>query len=159
MEAALKVSFESEVDVRRIIPRETRYLKVDGYAEICIGGLLIKVIFEAMGEQHRFFVKGFHKSPKDFQRQKERDDYLRELCKDESVVLIEFWYDDDVSQYKILLFKQFYEQTKELKIFENGYKLKNIPQYTSRILHNKFLGATQTNQKSLKDFFYLKTSY
>ncbi len=153
MESALRVAFESEVDLRRIISKETRYLKMDGYAEIFLGGRLIKVIFEAMGEQHRFFVEAFHKSPKDFRNQKERDEYLQDVCRDEDIILIKFWYDDDVSQYKNLLIRQFYRQTKELGIFKDGYSLKNIPQFTSRIIHNKFLGATQTNQKSLSDFF------
>jgi len=150
IEAALKVPFESEVDVRRIIPSETRYLIVDGYAKMYIEKRRIKVVFEVNGEQHRFFVSRFHKSPKEFHRQKERDDYEDELFRDESVVLIKIWYDDDVSQFKNLLINQFYKQTK--KIFGKGYRLKNIPQYSSRILHNEFLGAKQTNQKSLKDF-------
>ena len=152
MEAALKISFESEVDVRRIIPTEGRYLKVDGYGEIYLGDRLVKIIFEAMGKQHRFFVKAYHESLKDLERQKKRDDYLRNICKDKGFILIEFWYDDDVSQYRDLLIKQFYEQTRELGIFKGGYRLKNIPHYTSRILHNKFLSTTQSNQKSLKDF-------
>ncbi len=153
MEVALKVPFESEVDIRRIILTETRYLKVDGYGEIYLGGRLIRIVFEAMGKQHRFFVKRFHNSQKDLDRQKERDDYLRDLLKAEGIVLIEFWYDDLVSQYKELLNEQFYKQTKKLEIFKDGYELQNIPQFTSRVLHNKFLGATQTNQRQIKDFY------
>ncbi|MBY8983398.1 MAG: hypothetical protein KGD57_10635 [Candidatus Lokiarchaeota archaeon] len=154
MEAALRVPFESEVDVRRIIPNETSYLKVDGYGEIYIGNRLVKIIFEAMGRQHRFFVEKYHKSQKDLERQKRRDQYLRDICKDEGIVLIEFWYNDVVTTYKDLLINQFYKQTKELGIFNNGYNLQNIPQFTSRVLHNKFLRASQPiNQRQIKDFF------
>ncbi|KKK45115.1 MAG: hypothetical protein Lokiarch_12510, partial [Candidatus Lokiarchaeum sp. GC14_75] len=152
MESALKVPFESEVDLRRIISTETRYLKMDGYTEIFLGGRPIKVIFEAMGEQHRFFVEAFHKSLKDFENQKRRDNYLRNECRDAGIILIEFWYDDEVKHYKKLLLEQFYRQTKDLGIFEDGYYLKRIPHYTPRLLHNKFLGAIQNVQKQIKDF-------
>lgn len=58
-----------------------------------------------------------------------------------------------MSQYRDLLIRQFYEQTKELGIFKDGYRLQDIPRFTSKILHNKFLGASQYKQKSLEDFF------
>ncbi len=122
----------------RIIPSETNYLKVDGYREIYIGNKLVKIIFEAMGEQHRFFVEKYHNSQKDLARQKKRDEYLRELCKDEGIILIEIWYNDDVRQYKDLLIKQFYKQPKEIGIFNNGYELKNIPQFTFFIEYSDY---------------------
>jgi hypothetical protein len=156
LEAALRVPFESEVDVRRFIPSETRYLKVDGYGEIYIGNRLVKIVFEAMGKQHRFFVDKYHKSQKDLDHQKKRDTYLRAILKDKGIVLIEFWYDDVVTQYKDLLINQFHKQTKELGIFNSGYELKNIPQFTSKILHHRFLRATHPfNQRQIKDFFFI----
>ena len=155
MEAAFKVPFESEVDLRRIISTETRYLKVDGYAEIYLSGNVIRLIFEAHGKQHRFFSEIFHKSPKDFENQKKRDEYLRNICRDAGIILIEFWYDDDISHYKNLLIDRFYTQARG--IFGDGYRLKNIPHYTSKILHNKFLRSMRNNQKQIKDFFFIES--
>jgi len=105
-----------------------------------------------MGEQHEYFCPAFHKTLKDLECQKERDEYLRDLCREENIILIEFWYNDEVKNYQNLLIKQFYDQTKELGFFQNGYLLNNIPQFTPNILHNKFLGAEEIHQKSLKDF-------
>jgi len=149
LEAALGIHFEAEVDVRRIIHTEIKYLRVDGYGVIYLRGKLIIIVFEAMGKQHREYVSRYHKSPLNLKAQIERDEYLRKLLKENGIVLIEFWYDHKPSQYKNLLIDQFKEQTKELGLFEDGYELQNVPQFTVKILHNKFLG---NKQKTLDSF-------
>ena len=52
------------------------------------------LLIEYQGEQHRRFIKGFHNSYEDFDRQQEHDKRKREYAKDNNIKLLEIWYYD-----------------------------------------------------------------
>ena len=51
-----------------------------------------KFWIEYNGEQHYNFVKFFHNSKEEFQRQKQRDDNVRRYCEENNIVFIEIPY-------------------------------------------------------------------
>lgn len=52
------------------------------------------LLIEYQGEQHERFVKGFHKTKKDFEIQLEHDRRKREFAKDNGIDLLEIWHYD-----------------------------------------------------------------
>ncbi|CAG8480546.1 30216_t:CDS:2 [Gigaspora margarita] len=50
---------------------------------------------EVQGKQHEQYVKRFHKSKEDFEKQLMRDQIKRKLCDENRIVLIEIWYYED----------------------------------------------------------------
>lgn len=59
-------------------------------------------LIEYQGEQHEHFVKGFHQSIKDFEKQSEHDKRKREYAGQHGIVLLEIWYWDFENVEKIL---------------------------------------------------------
>ena len=51
-------------------------------------------LIEYQGEQHERYIKGFHKSKKDFEKQLEHDRRKRQYCVDNNIKLLEIWYYD-----------------------------------------------------------------
>ena len=52
------------------------------------------LLIECQGEQHKRFVKGFHETKKDFEKQLEHDKRKREYAKEHNINLLEIWYYD-----------------------------------------------------------------
>jgi hypothetical protein len=52
------------------------------------------LLIEYQGEQHERFIRGFHKSKKDFERQQEHDVRKRKYAKEHNIRLLEIWYWD-----------------------------------------------------------------
>lgn len=54
----------------------------------------INILIEFQGEMHERFVKGIHKSIKDFEKQQEHDKRKKQYCLDNNIQLLEIWYWD-----------------------------------------------------------------
>lgn len=52
------------------------------------------LLIEYQGEQHEKYIKGFHKSKKDFEKQLEHDKRKKEYAKNNNINLLEIWYYD-----------------------------------------------------------------
>lgn len=52
------------------------------------------ILIEYQGEQHEHFVKGFHSTYADFEKQQEHDKRKREYAKEHNIKLLEIWYWD-----------------------------------------------------------------
>ena len=52
------------------------------------------LLIEYQGEQHEKYVKGFHKSKRDFERQQEHDRRKKQYAIDNNIKLLEIWYWD-----------------------------------------------------------------
>ena len=57
---------------------------------------LVNIAIEVQGEQHTRYIPGLHKSPEDFEKQKERDEIKRALCKERGIALFEVYEPDDI---------------------------------------------------------------
>lgn len=66
-----------------LISEKGSQLELDGFNE------KLRIAFEHQGIQHYSYLKHFHKSERDFQRQIKIDELKRSLCKENGVVLIE----------------------------------------------------------------------
>ena len=86
-----------------INPKTGRALELDLYNES------LKLAVEYDGRQHKQYVKFFHKTRKNFKRQKERDTIKSRICKDLGITLIRVpWhikYDDLEAYLKLELVK------------------------------------------------------
>ena len=60
------------------------------------------LLIEYQGEMHERFVKGIHKSKKDFEKQQEHDRRKKEYAEQHSIKLLEIWYWDFDNIKKIL---------------------------------------------------------
>jgi len=60
------------------------------------------LLVEYQGEMHERFIKGIHKSKKDFEKQVEHDRRKRKYAKDHNIRLLEIWYWDFDKIEKIL---------------------------------------------------------
>lgn len=63
------------------------------------------LLIECQGEQHERFVKGLHKTKKDFEKQLEHDKRKREYAKKNNIDLLEIWYYDVDNIENILIEK------------------------------------------------------
>ncbi len=61
------------------------------------------LLIECQGEQHERFIKGFHKTKKDFKKQLEHDRRKKEYAKEHNINLLEIWYYDMDNIEEILL--------------------------------------------------------
>ena len=52
------------------------------------------LLIEYQGEQHEKYIKGFHKSKKDFETQQEHDRRKKQYCIDNNIKLLPIWYWD-----------------------------------------------------------------
>lgn len=52
------------------------------------------LLIEYQGEQHDHYIKGFHKSKKDFEKQQEHDKRKKEYAINNNIKLLEIWYWD-----------------------------------------------------------------
>ena len=52
------------------------------------------LLIERQGEQHERFIKGFHKTKKDFEKQLEHDKRKKEYAEKHNINLLEIWYYD-----------------------------------------------------------------
>jgi len=77
--------------------KEGHQLELDGYAR------KLKIAFEHHGTQHYRYHNRFHKSPEDFDKQKARDLYKRELCEKHDIILIEIPQVPDVISFENLI--------------------------------------------------------
>jgi hypothetical protein len=50
------------------------------------------LLIEFQGEQHERYIKGFHKSKKDFEKQQKHDRYKREYAEQNDIKFLEIWY-------------------------------------------------------------------
>jgi len=55
---------------------------------------ILNLLIEYQGEQHERYIKGFHKSYEDFEKQVEHDRRKREYAKNNNIKLLEIWYYD-----------------------------------------------------------------
>ena len=63
------------------------------------------LLIECQGEQHERFVKGFHETKKDFEKQLEHDKRKKQYAKEHNINLLEIWYYDIDNIEDILLEK------------------------------------------------------
>lgn len=59
----------------------------------------VNIGIEVQGAQHTRFIPGFHKDNNDFEKQKARDDYKREVCKQRGILLFEVYSLDDIDSF------------------------------------------------------------
>ena len=52
------------------------------------------LLIEYQGQQHEKYIKGFHKTKKDFEKQQEHDKRKKEYAKSHNIELLEIWYWD-----------------------------------------------------------------
>jgi Zn finger protein HypA/HybF involved in hydrogenase expression len=76
------------------------------------------LLIEYQGEQHEKYIKGFHKSKRDFEKQLEHDRRKRQFAQDNNIYLLEIWYWDFDNIEKIL--------EKELNLLNKGDKYEII---------------------------------
>jgi hypothetical protein len=76
------------------------------------------LLIEYQGEQHEKYIKGFHKSEKDFKKQIEHDRRKKEYAEKNNIKLLEIWYYDFDNIEMIL--------DKELNMSNNDCKINNI---------------------------------
>lgn len=69
-------------------PNTNRNLELDFYCET------LKLAFEFQGEQHRIYSGHFHGHPENYNKQLERDNIKRKLCKKKGVLLVEIFEED-----------------------------------------------------------------
>jgi hypothetical protein len=86
-------------------PETNRNLDLDIYGEINKNDKIMKLAFEYQGYQHYTFPNRYHKTKEKFDKQCERDNLKRKLCKNNGIILIEI---------------------KEFKNFKEDYIIKNI---------------------------------
>ena len=72
-----------------LVSEKGSQLELDGYAEVFWKGKWIKIAFEHHGRQHYDKNSRFHKTQKDFEKARRRDEIKREWCKANGVILIE----------------------------------------------------------------------
>jgi len=75
-------------EFKRLVGLGNGNLSYDFYLPQC------NLLIEYQGEQHERYIKGFHKSKKDFLKQQEHDKRKREYAKSNNIRLLEIWYYD-----------------------------------------------------------------
>lgn len=94
----------SQYSFNKLLGIRGRPLSYDFYLPI------YNLLIEYQGQQHEKFIKGFHRSKKDFKIQQEHDRRKRQYAKDHNIKLLEIWYWDYDNIEKILKQELFNEE-------------------------------------------------
>ena len=65
----------------------------------------LNLLLELQGEQHEYFIKGLHRTQRNFERQLEHDRRKREYAKQHNIKFLEIWY-YDIDNIEEILTKQ-----------------------------------------------------
>lgn len=65
----------------------------------------LNLLLELQGEQHEYFIKGLHRTQRNFERQLVHDERKREYAKQHNIKLLEIWY-YDIDNIEEILTKQ-----------------------------------------------------